>query len=108
MKDSDGLLPSSEGKRVRFDGKSRTVVDGPFTGDLVAGYWLWEYDRTIWNVMERLCTWTRKIEAISLEDRIVMESGIVFIVGDFPWTKSRLLVHMGSDEVFSVGRRFCR
>ncbi|MEP7062577.1 MAG: YciI family protein [Betaproteobacteria bacterium] len=42
MKDCDGLKPSREGKRVRFDGKSRTVVDGPFTGDLVAGYWLWE------------------------------------------------------------------
>lgn len=42
MKDCDGLRPSREGKRVRFDGKSRTVVDGPFAGDLVAGYWLWE------------------------------------------------------------------
>lgn len=42
MKDCDGLLPSKDGKRVRFDGESRTVVDGPFTGDLVAGYWIWE------------------------------------------------------------------
>ena len=42
MKDCDGLRPSREGKRVRFDGNTRTVVDGPFTGDLVAGYWLWE------------------------------------------------------------------
>ena len=42
LKDCDGLRPSIEGKRVRFDGMSRTVVDGPFTGDLVAGYWLWE------------------------------------------------------------------
>jgi hypothetical protein len=42
MKDCDGLRPSREAKRVRFDGKSRTVVDGPFNGDLVAGYWLWE------------------------------------------------------------------
>ena len=42
MKDCDGLRPSRDGKRVRFDGKARTVVDGPFTGDLVAGYWLWE------------------------------------------------------------------
>jgi len=42
LKDCDGLRPSREGKRVRFDGKSRSVVDGPFTGDLVAGYWLWE------------------------------------------------------------------
>ena len=42
MKDCDGLRLSREGKRVRFDGKSRSVVDGPFTGNLVAGYWLWE------------------------------------------------------------------
>ena len=42
LKDCDGLRLTREAKRVRFDGKSRTVVDGPFTGDLVAGYWLWE------------------------------------------------------------------
>ena len=42
LKDCDGLRLSREGKRVRFDGKLRTVVDGPFAGDLVAGYWLWE------------------------------------------------------------------
>ena len=42
MKDCDGLRPSREGKRVRFDGHSRSVVDGPFEGDLVAGYWIWE------------------------------------------------------------------
>lgn len=40
----DGLKPSSQGKRVAFDGSSRTVIDGPFaeTRELVAGYWLWE------------------------------------------------------------------
>jgi hypothetical protein len=42
LKDCDGLRLSHEGKRVRFDGESRSVIDGPFTGDLVAGYWLWE------------------------------------------------------------------
>ena len=42
LKDCEGLRLSREGKRVRFDGKLRTVVDGPFAGDLVAGYWLWE------------------------------------------------------------------
>jgi hypothetical protein len=42
LKDCDGLRPSREGTRVRFDGASRSVVDGPFDGDLVAGYWLWE------------------------------------------------------------------
>jgi hypothetical protein len=42
LKDCDGLRLTREAKRVRFDGAARTVVDGPFTGDLVAGYWLWE------------------------------------------------------------------
>ncbi len=38
------LHPSSQSKRVRFDGKKRTVLDGPFTEtkELVAGYWLWQ------------------------------------------------------------------
>lgn len=42
LKDCDGLRPSREGKRVHFDGSSRSVSDGPFDGDLVAGYWIWE------------------------------------------------------------------
>ena len=40
----DGLKPSSQGKRIAFDGPGRTVIDGPFaqTRELVAGFWLWE------------------------------------------------------------------
>ncbi|HET9820129.1 MAG TPA: YciI family protein [Rhodanobacteraceae bacterium] len=40
----EGLHPSSKGARVRFDGKKRTVIDGPFaeTKELVAGFWLWQ------------------------------------------------------------------
>ena len=40
----DGLKPSSQGKRIAFDGLLRTVIDGPFpeTRELVAGFWLWE------------------------------------------------------------------
>ena len=40
----EGLKPSSKGARVRFSGKSRTVMDGPFveTKELIAGYWLWQ------------------------------------------------------------------
>ncbi len=38
------LFPSSQGKRIRFDGKQRTVIDGPFAEakELVGGYWLWQ------------------------------------------------------------------
>jgi hypothetical protein len=41
---SEGLQPSSTGKRVKFDGKKRTVIDGPFaeTKELVGGFWLWQ------------------------------------------------------------------
>jgi hypothetical protein len=40
----EGLHPSSKGKRIAFDGPSRTVIDGPFTEtkELIAGFWLWQ------------------------------------------------------------------
>ena len=44
MQAGEGLQPSSRGKRVAFDGATRTVIDGPFaqTRELVAGFWLWQ------------------------------------------------------------------
>ncbi len=40
----EGLQASSKGARVRFEGKKRTVIDGPFTEtkELVAGFWIWQ------------------------------------------------------------------
>jgi hypothetical protein len=40
----DGLHPSSKGARVKFSGKNRTVIDGPFAEakELIAGFWLWQ------------------------------------------------------------------
>ena len=40
----EGLHPTSKGARVRFEGKKRTVIDGPFTEtkELVAGFWIWQ------------------------------------------------------------------
>ena len=40
----EGLHPTSKGKRVRFEGTKRTVIDGPFaeTKELLAGFWLWQ------------------------------------------------------------------
>jgi len=40
----EGLKSSKYGKRIKFDGKKRTVTDGPFaeTKELVAGFWLWQ------------------------------------------------------------------
>lgn len=53
----DGLKPSSTGKRVAFDGASRTVMDGPFaeTKELIAGYWLWQV-----RDMEEAVAWVRR------------------------------------------------
>lgn len=44
MLGGDGLKPSSLGKRIAFDGASRSVIDGPFaeTRELVSGFWIWE------------------------------------------------------------------
>ena len=41
---ADGLTPSSKGKRVKFNGPERIVIDGPFaeTKELIAGYWVWK------------------------------------------------------------------
>ena len=53
----DGLQPSVKGKRVRFSGTNRTVMDGPFaeTKELVAGYWLWEV-----KSMEDAVNWVKR------------------------------------------------
>jgi hypothetical protein len=44
MQAGEGLHPTSKGKRVRFSGANRTVIDGPFaeTKELIAGFWLWQ------------------------------------------------------------------
>jgi hypothetical protein len=53
----EGLHPSSKGKRVRFSGTKRTVVDGPFaeTKELMAGYWLWQV-----KSMDEAVEWLKK------------------------------------------------
>lgn len=57
MLGGDGLKPSSQGKRVAFDGASRMVIDGPFaeTKELVAGYWIWEV-----RDMEEAVAWVKR------------------------------------------------
>jgi hypothetical protein len=53
----DGLQPSSKGKRVRFTGERRVVIDGPFTEtkELIAGYWLWQV-----RSMEEAIEWVKR------------------------------------------------
>jgi len=53
----EGLKPSSKGKRVRFSGSKRTVIDGPFaeTKELIAGYWIWQV-----RSMEEAVEWLKR------------------------------------------------
>ena len=53
----EGLHPSARGKRVRFSGNERQVVDGPFaaTNELVAGFWLWQVAS-----MDEAVAWARR------------------------------------------------
>ncbi len=57
MQAGEGLHPSSKGKRVRFDGAGRSVVDGPFpaVGELVAGFWLWQV-----SDMDEAVAWVKR------------------------------------------------
>ena len=53
----DGLKPSSKGKRVRFSGSKRSVIDGPFaeTKELIAGFWIWQV-----RSMEEAVEWLKR------------------------------------------------
>jgi hypothetical protein len=53
----EGLHASSTGKRVRFSGAKRTVIDGPFTEtkELIAGFWLWQV-----RSMEEAIEWVKR------------------------------------------------
>jgi hypothetical protein len=53
----EGLHPSSRGKRVRFSGGKKTVIDGPFaeTKELVAGFWIWQV-----KSLEEALEWVRR------------------------------------------------
>ena len=57
MKGGEGLHPSSKGKKVRFAGTKRTVVDGPFAEakELIAGFWLWQVES-----MDEAVEWVKR------------------------------------------------
>jgi hypothetical protein len=72
----EGLHPSSKGKRVRFSGAQRTVIDGPFaeTKELIAGFWLWQV-----KSMEEAVEWAKRCpnphrEDADLEIRPIFEA----------------------------------
>ena len=73
----EGLKPSSQGKRVLFNGSKRTVVDGPFTEtkELVAGFWIWQV-----KSVDEAVEWLKRMpqeengEACDVEVRPVFEN----------------------------------
>ena len=73
----EGLHPSSRGKRVRFSGRDRTVIDGPFpeTKELIAGYWIWKV-----GSIEEAVNWLKRAP---FEDGDEVEIRPVFEAEDF-------------------------
>jgi hypothetical protein len=76
----DGLQPSSKGKRVRFSGKDRKVIDGPFseTKELIAGYWLWEV-----RSMDEAVEWVKRCPN-PMPGESEIEIRTLYDVTDFP------------------------
>jgi hypothetical protein len=75
----DGLQPSSKGARVKFSGKSRTVVDGPFTEtkELIAGFWIWQV-----KSLEEAIEWVKRCPMPHAGDSEI-EIRQVFEMADF-------------------------
>jgi hypothetical protein len=75
----DGLHPSSKGKRVRFSGANRTVIDGPFaeTKELIAGYWIWQV-----KSMDEAVEWVKRCPN-PMEGESDIEIRQVFEMEDF-------------------------
>lgn len=76
----EGLHPSSRGKRVRFSGDQRTVIDGPFaeTKELIAGFWLWQV-----KSMEEAVEWLKRCPSDPTGVESEVEIRQVFETADF-------------------------
>jgi hypothetical protein len=76
----EGLQPSAKGKRVRFSGSTRTVIDGPFaeTKELVAGYWVWQV-----RSMEEAIEWARRCPDPMPGEEAELEIRPIFEADDF-------------------------
>ncbi len=76
----DGLHPSVKGKRVRFVGSERTIIDGPFaeTKELIAGYWIWQV-----KSMDEALEWVRRCPDPMPGEESVIEVRPCFEMDDF-------------------------
>lgn len=80
MQAGEGLHPSSKGKRVRFSGGKKTVMDGPFaeTKELIAGYWMWQV-----KSMEEAVEWVQRCPDPMPGEESEIEIRPVFEAEDF-------------------------
>ena len=76
----DGLHPSGKGKRIKFSGTKRSVVDGPFTEakELIAGYWVWQV-----RSMEEAVEWARRCPDPMPGEDAELELRPIFEASDF-------------------------
>jgi hypothetical protein len=76
----DGLQPSVKGKRIRFSGGKRTVIDGPFSEvkELVAGFWIWQV-----KSIEEAVEWARRCPDPMPGEEAELEIRPVFEIDDF-------------------------
>jgi hypothetical protein len=80
MLEGEGLHPSSRGKRVKFGGGKKTVIDGPFaeTKELIAGFWLWQV-----KSMAEAIDWVRRCPDPMPGEESEIEIRPVFEAEDF-------------------------
>ncbi len=83
---AEGLQPTSQARRVRFDGAKKTVIDGPFaeSKEVIAGFWLWQV-----KSMDEAVEWLKrapfgsKLEQEALGEGVAIEIRPVFEIEDF-------------------------
>lgn len=80
MVSGEGLLPSSQGKRVVFSGEERRVVDGPFSNptELVAGFWIWKV-----KSMDEALEWARRCPSPMPGEESILELRPIASAEDF-------------------------
>jgi len=97
----DGLQPSSKGARVKFSGKSRTVVDGPFTEskELIAGFWIWQV-----KSLEEAIEWVKRCPNPHAVDSEI-EIRQVFEIEDFaPILSDEVIQHKKAVRAQLIGQ----
>jgi hypothetical protein len=92
---AEGLKPSSQARRVAFDGAGRTVIDGPFaeTRELVAGFWLWEV-----KDMDEALAWVKRCPN-PMPGPSEIEIRPLFEMADIEKFLSPEVMQLGSDRV---------